>query len=834
MIWMQGCLCGARRLPKLVGVIKKKLTIRTGAVAMALLFTDSPAHAAGSVSMPVALSLGGALAAAVAGMVYLYMALRASRDETARLSAADVRLLDSAPAGLVRWTDGDARFSARAVELLELARNPGPVDAEAAVGILRSAFPEAEQERLTTALRALHADGTGFEDCIRISGESSVILRGERLDGTGLVWVLDAAELVRLSGELEGKSTEAATLQALLDKIPLPAWWRDQNHELAGVNRAYVHAIDRNRETILADQIELAAGYIDQGGRALAERASNTGMAQSESHHVVIGSNRRLLEFTEVPLDGPVRRVGGFATDETALEAERDQLADHIAAHAEVLEGLGTAIAIFGADKRLKFFNTAYAELTQIDNAKLGGEPSLGQILEWLREKRRLPEYADFPAFKADQDRWFTSLIEPMQEMMHLPDESTLRFVASPHPLGGLVFALEDVTERLTLQSRYNTLIEVQRETLNKLYEGVAVFGGDGRLRLFNPEVGRIWGLDEDKLSGEPHISELVEAVRGYFPDDEDWPRLKQRVVLMVTERAAHSGRLQRADDTVIRYAVVPQPDGNTLMSFVDISDSARVERALRDRNIALENADRIKSEFIGNVSYELRTPLNAIVGFTEILDNRYFGDLTERQAEYVECILQASTHLMALIDDILDLATIEAGYMSLDLQDVEIASLMGALAEVVAERADQAGLKIEIECPADIGAMTADTVRLRQALFNLVSNAIQFTPAGGTIVLSAERTDDEMLLSVTDTGIGIAPEDQERVFQRFERGDPNARESGTGLGLALVKSLVELHGGTVDLESAQGQGTKATCHLPLNRLTLSNETSLLDTEPVN
>jgi signal transduction histidine kinase len=784
--------------------------------------------------MPVALSLGGALAATVAGMVYLYMLLRASRDETARLSAANARLLNSAPAGLVRWSEDGASFSAYAVELLELARNPGLVDVEKADSILRGAFPEAEQERLTTALRALHADGTGFEGCFRISGETSVTLRGERLDGTGLVWVLDAAELVGLSGELDGKSKEAATLQALLDKIPLPAWWRGEGHKLAGVNRAYVEATDRNRETILADQIELGAGYIDRGGRALAERASKTGMAQSESHHVVIGSNRRLLEFTEVPLDGPVRRVGGFATDATALEALQDQLADHIAAHAEVLEGLGTAIAIFGADKRLKFFNTAYAEMTQIDNAKLEGEPSLGDILEWLRENRRLPEYVDFPAFKADQDRWFTSLIEPVQELMHLPDESTLRFVASPHPLGGLVFALEDVTDRLALESSYNTLIEVQRETLNKLYEGVAVFGGDGRLRLFNPEVGRIWGIDEETLAGVPHISELVEAARGYFPDDADWPRLKQRVVLMVTERAAHSGRLHRKDDTVVKYAVVPQPDGDTLMSFVDISDSARVERALRDRNIALENADRIKSEFIGNVSYELRTPLNAIVGFTEILDNRYFGDLTERQSEYVECILQASTHLMALIDDILDLATIEAGYMSLDLQDVEIASLMGALAEVAAERADQAGLKIEIECPTDIGVMLADTVRLRQALFNLVSNAIQFTPAGGTIILSAERTEDEMLLSVTDTGIGIAPEDQERVFQRFERGDPNARESGTGLGLALVKSLVELHGGTVDLESAQGQGTKATCHLPLNRLPQLSENPLLDIQSVN
>ena len=824
----------AQGLFKLANVINTRLTIRSGAVIVALAFVDSTAHAAGSVSMPVALSLGGALVAAIAGLIFLYLALRESRNKTVRSVAAAARLLDNAPAGLVQWADDGAAFSERAVELLELPHNPGPVGAKEADGILRGAFPEAEQDRLTTALRALHADGTGFKYCFRLSGETSVTLHGKRLDEADLVWVLDVAELTRLSDELDGKSSEAATLRTLLDKIPVPVWWRDADHKLAGVNRAYEEAIDRGRETILDDQIELAAGYIDRGGRALAERAAKTGMAQSESHHVVIGSNRRLLEFTEVPLDGAGTQVGGYATDATALEALQDQLAHHIAAHAEVLEGLTTAIAIFGADKRLKFFNTAYAQLTQIESERLAGEPSLSQILEWLRENRRVPEYADFPAFKAGQDRWFTSLIEPVQELMHLPDETTLRFVASPHPLGGLVFALEDVTDRLALERSYNTLIEVQGETLNKLYEGVAVFGGDGRLKLFNPEVGRIWGIPEEDLAGGPHVGDLVEAARPYFPSNVDWAKLKQRVILMVTERTAHGGRLHRSDDTVVKYAAVPLPDGNTLLSFVDISDSARVERALRDRNVALEKADRIKSEFIGNVSYELRTPLNAIVGFTEILDNRYFGDLTERQAEYVECILQASTHLMALIDDILDLATIEAGYMTLDLQEVDIAALMASLAEITAQRADQAGLKIDVECPDDIGVMLADAVRLRQALFNLVSNAIQFTPAGGTIVLSAERTQDDMLLSVTDTGIGIALEDQERVFQRFERGDPHARESGTGLGLALVKNLIELHGGTVELKSAPGQGTKAICCLPLNRLTLLSETSLLGAESIN
>jgi signal transduction histidine kinase len=135
---------------------------------------------------------------------------------------------------------------------------------------------------------------------------------------------------------------------------------------------------------------------------------------------------------------------------------------------------------------------------------------------------------------------------------------------------------------------------------------------------------------------------------------------------------------------------------------------------------------------------------------------------------------------------------------------------------EVAQERANQAGLKTEIDCPDDIGTVAADAIRLRQAMFNLVSNAIQFTPAGGVITLSARRTDREMLLTVSDTGIGIAPEDQARVFERFERAHPNARESGTGLGLALVKSLIELHGGTVELDSEPGRGTSAICRLPI------------------
>ncbi len=789
-----------------------------GLAGFVFLLSVSPAVADGWVPAHVAYGLGGALAVAVAGLIGLAIALRRVMNKAARAERDAGHLMDSVPAGLVRWTNGSVSFSERAVDLLDLPRRPDGVAAAEADRILVDAVADGDRGRLEGLLGALHSSGAEFDGDLGVSDGMAVTVRGQNLEDSDVLWIVDATEKATLSAELAAKSGEASTMQLLLDRIPLPIWWRDENLDLAGCNRAYSEATDSDRKTTIAEQRELAAGYIEGGGRALAERAAKTGMAQSESHHVVIGNSRQLLEFTEAPLGGVGARIGGYATDATALEALQDQLADHIAAHAEVLEGLNTAIAILGADKRLKFFNTAYAEQTGIDPAMLQGEPSLSEVLEWQRERRRLPEIVDFPAYKVERDRWFTRLIEPFEELMHLPDQTTYRFVASPHPLGGLIFAIEDVTDRLALESSYNTLIEVQRETLNNLYEGIAVFGGDGRLKLYNSGMMRIWNLTEDLLEGGPHISDIVEATRDYFPDTAIWPKLKQRIILMVTERPARSGRLHRTDDSVIRYAVVPLPDGNTLLTLLDISDSARVERALRERNLALENADRIKSEFIGNVSYELRTPLNAIVGFTEILDNRYFGDLTERQADYVECILQASTLLMALIDDILDLATIEAGYMALDVQEVPIGALMNGLAEVALERADQSDLKIEVDCPDDIGSIRADGVRLRQALFNLVSNAIQFTPPGGTITLAARRDDNKLLMSVTDTGIGISPEDQTRVFHKFERVDPNARESGAGLGLALTKSLIELHGGAVELESAPGEGTRAVCRVPIRQ----------------
>ena len=250
--------------------------------------------------------------------------------------------------------------------------------------------------------------------------------------------------------------------------------------------------------------------------------------------------------------------------------------------------------------------------------------------------------------------------------------------------------------------------------------------------------------------------------------------------------------------------------------SYLDVTDSIRVEQALRASNAALATADRLKSEFVANVSYQLRTPLNTIMGFAEILTNQYFGTLNERQMDYTRTIMEASKRLLLLINDVLDLATIEAGRMALNRSNVKIADLLNTAKHMTAEWGRQQELEITIDCPSDIGSFEADENRMKQVLFNLISNAIKYTPKGGRITLEARRREQMIMLAVADTGIGIPEADRDRVIGKFERANAQARQAGAGLGLSLVKNFVELHGGYIEIESEPGKSTRILCYLPI------------------
>jgi signal transduction histidine kinase len=259
-----------------------------------------------------------------------------------------------------------------------------------------------------------------------------------------------------------------------------------------------------------------------------------------------------------------------------------------------------------------------------------------------------------------------------------------------------------------------------------------------------------------------------------------------------------------------------------TLQTFAAQSvlaiQNARLFRELADKSRQLEVASQHKSEFLANMSHELRTPLNAIIGFSEVLSERMFGELNEKQEEYLKDIHASGTHLLSLINDILDLSKIEAGRMELELTDFDLPTALDNALMLVRERAGRRNITLRTSVDQRLGEVRADERKIRQVVLNLLSNAIKFTPEGGRIEVAALPKDGAVEVSVSDTGIGIAPTDQEAVFEEFRQvGTAEKKAEGTGLGLTLCRKFVELHGGSISVTSQLGVGSTFTFTLPLS-----------------
>jgi signal transduction histidine kinase len=260
----------------------------------------------------------------------------------------------------------------------------------------------------------------------------------------------------------------------------------------------------------------------------------------------------------------------------------------------------------------------------------------------------------------------------------------------------------------------------------------------------------------------------------------------------------------------------------NLLQTFATQSalaiQNARLFREIEDKSRQIEAANRHKSEFLANMSHELRTPLNAIIGFSEVLQERLFGELNEKQAEYTDDILTSGRHLLSLINEILDLSKVEAGRMELEVATFDLPLAIDNARTFVRERATRHGITLDVNVDARLGDYVGDERKIKQILLNLLSNAVKFTPEGGRIGINARQANGAVEISVTDTGIGIAKEDQPKIFEEFRQvgGDYSHKSEGTGLGLTLAKKFVELHGGRIWVESEVGKGSTFTFTLPI------------------
>jgi signal transduction histidine kinase len=714
-------------------------------------------------------------------------------------------LLLAEPQVIVAWSRGAAP---------EIIGDPATIAPEIAPKRLMSfaAWLRPDQAlALDSLVERLLTWGEGFSILLTTAAGRHVSAEGRAIGGSATLRLHDVGglkkEIAELTHRLQRQQAEADAQRALLEALPCPVWTRDPDGRLTFVNQAFARAVGAaDAASAVANGCEL----LDVSVRAEIERQRTRGSAYSD-HAVSVSGTHSIFDVFETPTR---HGSAGICQDVTELEALRSEFASTVEAHRRTLDQLSTAVAIFAPNHNLAFYNSAYRTLWEIDAGFLDRHPADSAVIDRLRAARRLPEQQDFRAWKAQLHRAYRAR-EPASYEWHLPDQRTLRVVTTPNPDGGVTYLFDDVTERLNLERRFDALIRVQGETLDNLAEAVALFGSDGRVRLYNPVFEKMWQLPPDMLDEHPHIEAVIEQCRRFHRDHETWQSLRAAVTA-IDRREPVLRRIERTDGSIIDCRTVRLPDGATLMTFQDVTASVNVERALVERNIALEEANKIKIDFVHHVSYELRSPLTNIIGFAHFLGDPSTGPLTAKQAEYLGYITVSSNALLAIINNILDLASIGAGAMTLDLDRVDIRAAMAAAVEGVQDRLVKNNIKLELSAPRDIGGFVADERRIRQILFNLLSNAVGFSPPGGTVVLTAERARDQVSFTVKDRGPGIPSEIKDKVFDWFESHTDGTPHRGAGLGLSIVRSFVELHRGTVRIDSVPGQGTTVVCSFPL------------------
>lgn len=773
-----------------------------------------------------ALAIAGAVLALwlAAGVWAVHAGLSMRRRGAQAQAQADrlAGLLHSSPALPMHVrTDGRIEASERLARWLGLERPPAFLsELVAPDGPLR---PE-DATALAADVAAAQRSGRSFTRPVQArESERSLLVRGSpggggaTANGNVILWFFDATEsqleIAALQGERAQLRAALDSLSGLIEAAPLPMWHRTPDLHLTLVNTAYVKAVEgESAAQVIADKVELIEPLDGQSPIVAASVAAASGKPLVRLVPTTIHGERRMMRVFDIPLG--VAGVAGFAIDVQDLDEARAETRRFAESQRDLLDRLSAGVAQFGADRSLRFWNQPFISLFSLQHEHLVEAPEFERVLDRMREAGRVPESRDFTAWRAERRDWFLSP-EAREENWLLADGTHLRVYAQPLPDGGLLMIFEDRTEQVQLSSARDTLLRVRTATFDNLFEAVGVFSSDGRLHLWNSRFRRIWEADEALLATHPRIDELLRKVGSRLIRPQQASLVRELVRAATVERKQRGGRVTFMDGRIFDFAAIPLPDGNALFTMLDVTDSRKVEQMLRDRNEALEEADKLKTDFLSTMSYELRTPLTSITGFAEMMQAGYAGPLPPAASEYVDAIMQSTGRLQVLIDNLLDLTQGEAGALPLDREPIDLAQLAADAVERVRGEASAKAIDMVVDLRPTLGTVMGDARRIAQALDRLLDNAVRYSPSGGRVLVHGDGREKTARLVVSDNGPGMDARAQARAFDRFSRAGKAPAGKALGLGLPLARQMVEAHGGTLTLISEPGQGTAVTMVLP-------------------
>ncbi len=744
--------------------------------------------------------------------IWIGLSLRRQSLKTLRQTSRLARLLETAPAFPV-VVKGDGRIEAadRFSRLMGLSTSAASLTDLGGHG--DAGLSSIDLANLEAKVRETQRTGKDFALPLAIEGsERRLLVIGSIADaviypnGAALLWFFDSTESLRELEQRTHESDEArsafAALAGLIEAAPLPMWHRSPDLKLNFVNRAYVEAVGATDGLQVAeDGIELLEA---EGGKTAAEFASEVQSSGEKAERVVsttLNGHRRQLRVFDIPLGES--GVAGLAIDIHELAEARTEIREMSDAQRDLLNMMSAGVVQFDADHSLSFANQPFQRLFAFRDQWLADKPEFARVLDRMRENGKLPEVRDFPAWRSERENWFRTA-EPSEENWLLPDGTHLRVLAQPVPDGGLLLIFEDRTEQAQLASARDILLRVRTATFDNLFEAIAVFAADGRISIWNRLFAETWGLTEDVLIKHPRLDELLPMLAQHLKKPSQISIIGELVRMTTANREQRRSKASFADGRMFQIATIPLPDGNALFTMLDMSDSLKMEQALRDRNAALLEADGIKAKFLANMSYEFRTPLTSISGFADLLKAGVAGELSAQGKEYVEAILTSADRLSEQINTVLDYSQSEAGALPIAREDTDVHALLNGLVQSTAPFAEESGVSLDTQIDKAPKLFSLDPKRIGQAVGQILDNAIRYHRTGGEVLLFAHDNDGSLEIVVSDNGPGIGSNGSDRNEGVLQ-----------GLGLPLAKQLVELHNGSLVVESKTGEGTTIIMTLP-------------------
>jgi len=704
-----------------------------------------------------------------------------------------------------------------------------------------------------------HSAGSNMQHCAgrwirvtdRVTRDGSVI--GIHADVTELKAAEAAAEAAR--AQLERQN---AVLSTLIENLQVGVALVDGDRRFMALNQAYLELFDIPRGTFKpGDTFESCIRYMAEHGdypdggdvETTVRRVVARAMHPEPQSYERTRGNGNVVEIRRVPLPS-----GGWVTacidvtearrHEAAVNEAQARLAQQTDVLSTLIENVPVGVTLVDGDGRFMALNRPFIALYNLPPERIKPGDTYESFIRYLAEHG---DYTGDDDVETTVRQVVAHATGPEAQSFERTRRSgqVVQIRRAPLPSGGYVAAYIDVTDARRREAAVNEAqarLKRQTELLSTLIEnlqvGVALVDGDGRLMALNHAYLDLYDIPRETFKPgdtfEACIRYMVE--HGDFTDGDDVDAIVRRVVARAMRPEPQSFERTRASGTVVDIRRVPLPSGGFVTTYIDVTEARRREVDLKEVRTRLEQqatelvatahslhaANAAKSLFLANMSHELRTPLNAILGFSEIMRDAMLGPLDSRYQNYANDIHRSGGYLLGLISDILDTAKIDAGQMRLEEDRIDLVELVGECERLLLDRAQGGDVSMAYEIGRNLPLIVGDRLRIKQVLLNLLVNAIKFTPAGGKVRLSAAASKERgVSIVIADTGVGMEPASIARALEPFQQLDNRLarRYEGSGLGLPLAKSLVELHGGKLTIESDLGKGTRVHVWLPPERL---------------